>query len=37
MSPDLRATATAAGHVIENPLSGERITIRPGCDGGVLE
>jgi quercetin dioxygenase-like cupin family protein len=37
MSPDLRTAATADGHVIENPLSGERITIRPRSDGSVLE
>ena len=38
MSADLRTAAAAAGgHVIENPLSGERITIRPRSDGGVLE
>ena len=27
----------AGGHVIENPLSGERITILPSADDGVLE
>jgi len=37
MSPDFRTVATADGHVIENPLSGERITIRPRSDGSVLE
>jgi quercetin dioxygenase-like cupin family protein len=37
MSPDFRTVATADGHVIENPLSGERITIRPRPDGSVLE
>jgi quercetin dioxygenase-like cupin family protein len=40
MSPNLRTAETAGGHVIENPLSGERITIRtpdPRADGSVLD
>ena len=40
MSPDLQAGPPARGSVIENPLSGERITILapgPRADGSVLE
>jgi mannose-6-phosphate isomerase-like protein (cupin superfamily) len=38
MSPDLRTAAAPGGHVIENPLSGERITIgAPRADGSVLD
>jgi mannose-6-phosphate isomerase-like protein (cupin superfamily) len=40
MSPNLRTAETAGGHVIENPLSGERITILPPdprADGSVLD
>jgi quercetin dioxygenase-like cupin family protein len=37
MSPNLRTAGPARGPVIENPLSGERITILAGQDGGVLE
>jgi quercetin dioxygenase-like cupin family protein len=40
MSPNLQAGPPAGGSVIENPLSGERITILgpgPRADGSVLE
>lgn len=40
MSPDLQAVTAAGGHVIENPLSGERITILASgasADGSVLD
>ena len=40
MSPNLQAGPPAGGSVIENPLSGERITIPapgPRADGSVLE
>ena len=37
MSPNLRTVTAADGRVIENPLSGERITIRPCSDDSVLE
>jgi quercetin dioxygenase-like cupin family protein len=33
----MSASRKVGGHVIENPLSGERITIRPPAGDGVLE
>ena len=37
MSASREALPAAGGHVIENPLSGERITIFPAAGDGVLE